>query len=331
MRRLTIFVVVLALIYSAYWVVGARAVRGGAVAQAAALQEAGWAVTFDDLSVQGFPSRFDTSIAALDIASPDAAVGYAAPFLQALALSYQPNRVILAFPPTQTVTLGGAPFEVVSTDLRASVGLAANTSLALDAATAEARQVTVTGDAMGTLTFTDLLTAVRERGGDLPNSYDVYLNAQSLVLPTHLRAQLQGSGLPDTLDIVNLDGTVVLDRPLNRHTLPTWPEDPARVRGLTLRSLTVRWGDLAITGDGAITVDATGTPEGTITLRATDWQRMLDIALDAGLLPPDLQFMAASMGQTLSQGQPDLNLPIRFQNGNLSLGPIPLGPAPKVF
>jgi hypothetical protein len=58
---------------------------------------------------------------------------------------------------------------------------------------------------------------------------------------------------------------------------------------------------------------------------------MLDIALEAGLLPTDMQFLARSMGQTLSQGATDLTLPISFLNGNMSVGPIPMGPAPKFF
>lgn len=331
MRRLTIFVVALALIYSAYWLVGARTVTQTAEARIAELRQAGWQVGYNDLAVRGFPSRFDTSVTALDLTSPQGDIRYAAPFVQALALAYQPNRVILALPDQQDITLGGQPFGIASTGLRASVGLTANTALALDTATAEAQAVTVTDPGGGSWAFTDLLAAIRAASGR-PHSYDVYLNAQNFALPDSWRARLSAGGsLPPALEIVNVDATVVLDRPLNRHTLPAWETDPGQLRGLTVRTLNIRWGELAITGDGEITVDETGTPKGTLTLRATDWQRMLDLAIEAGLIDPDFRFMASSMGQTLAQGAEDLTLPIRFLNGNFSIGPIPLGPAPKFF
>ena len=331
MRRLTIFVLAVAVIYSGYWFVGARAVTNTAEAQITQLRNDGWTVDYDDLVVRGFPSRFDTGLTDIQVGSPNGDLGYAAPFLQAFALSYQPNKAIMAFPNTQDLTFGTETFNIASTGLRASVGVGANTALSLDAVTAEAQDVVVSNPQMGALSFTDLLIALRE-SSPLPNSYDVYFNAQNVALPDQISALLNSGGtLPAALEIVNADATIVLDKPLNRHTLPAWEVDPGKLRGMTVRDLNIRWGDLAITGDGSITVDETGTPDGTMTLRATDWQRMLDIALEAGLLPVDMQFLARSMGQTLSQGAPDLTLPLTFLNGNMSIGPIPLGPAPKVF
>ncbi len=329
MRRLTIFVLVLAALYSAYWYAGYQALTRGADAQVAQLQDAGWTVTYDDMAVQGYPSRFDTSLTNLAVASPDGAIGISAPFLQALALSYQPNNVILAFPEEQQVTVSGQEVTLQSSRLRASASVAANAALELDAITAEAPDLSLTTADGQSLKMTDVLAAVRA-SGPLPNSYDVYINAQTITLPDRLAAFLTAAGgLPDALEVATADVTVVLDKRIDRYTLPDWQADPGKLRGLTVRSLAVRWGELAITGDGEITVNTVGTPNGTLTLQLTDWQRMLDIALQTGLVPQNARFMALSMGQTLSGGEADLDLPLRFQNGNMSLGPVPLGPAPK--
>lgn len=331
MRRLTIIVAIVAALYSAYWFIGAQALDRTAQSQVAALREEGWAVAFDDLSVRGFPSRFDTTVTDISVVSPDGALGYSAPILQALALSYQPNSFILAFPDTQEITVQNTTFTANTTGMRASVTLGANTALSLDSVTAEASEVTLISATAGTWTFTDFLAALRE-SGPLPNSYDVYGNFENIRLPDAFTSSFNKSGnLPAAIALAKIDATVMLDRPLNRHTLPDWQNDPGRLRNLDFKSLLVTWGDLSIRGSGELSVSSSGVPDGTLTLIANDWQRMLDIAQSAGLIPTEYQFLARSMGQTLSGGSPDLVLPITFQNGNLSVGPIPLGPAPRFF
>lgn len=331
MRRLTIIVTSVAVIYSAYWFIGARALSQTAQSQITLLRDEGWDIAYTDLAVNGFPSRFDTTVTDLRITAPDAAMGYAASFVQALALSYQPNSAILAFPDTQDVTFQNTPFTVDTTGLRASAKVNPNAALSLDAITAEASAVAIRNVDLGEWQFANFLVALRV-AGPLPNSYDFYGSLEAIRPPEALFARITQSGaLPETIEIAKLDATVTLDRPLDRHTLPDWQNDPGRVRGLDVKSLLVTWGDLSIRGRGELTVRSDGTPDGTLTLIANDWQRMLDLAQEAGLIPADFQFLARSVGQTLSGGAPDLVLPVTFQNGNLSVGPIPLGPAPRFF
>jgi len=204
----------------------------------------------------------------------------------------------------------------------------ANTALSLQDAAAEADQITLTSPGLGEVQLTDALAAIRETSG-LPNSYATYLSAENLTLPAAISQQLPDSDLPQAIEVVKADATVTLDRPLNRHTLPNWQTDPGRLRGLTLRDLTIRWGDLALTGDGEITVDDSGTPEGTLTIRVINWEKMLETALAAGIVPKDLRFMARRVGESLSGGSQNFDLPIRFQNGNWAAGPFPLGMAPR--
>lgn len=328
MRRLTIFVLVLAALYSGYWFLGARTVAQTAEAQIADLRAQGWSIAYDDLSVRGFPSRFDTSVTALDLQSPDGQIGYQAPFVQAFALSYQPNKLIAAFPDDQVVMLGGQPLTIQSSGLRASTALAANTALALDQMTVEADEMRI-NSASQTLKFTHLLGAIRA-SGPLPNSYDAYVNAQNITLPEAIREALAAGDLPDMMEVASADATVVLDRPIDRHTLPQWERDPGKLRGLTLRSLNVTWGPLTFGGNGDIMVDANGIPDGVLTLELQDWQAAFQLAFDTDLVPDNARFFATAMGTNLSGGNTDLSLPIRFQNGNMSIGPYPVGPAPNL-
>jgi hypothetical protein len=329
MKRLTYFVVILALIYGSYWVAGSYAVENGARTQLEKLRDDGWDVDYSALKTRGFPSRFDTTATDISIETPDRAFKYEAAIVQTLALSYQPNRMIVAFPPTQTLSLNGLPITVKSEQLRASAGVATNTALSLDTITAEATLLTISFAPDRQIALSNVLIAMRE-AGTLPNTYDAYASVTDIALPSALMSQIDPtSGLPTTIEAAIFDASVSLDRPVDRHTVRDWSRDPAQLRNVTLRSLALTWGAFLITGDGAFTVDAAGTPDGTITITFNNWKGMLAVAQSAGMIPDQYKFMAQSIGQTLSQGEVALVLPITVQNGNLSIGPLPLGPSPK--
>lgn len=331
MRLLTIVVVVLAALYSGYWFLGARALAGALETQVAELQDDGWTVDYEALNTAGFPSRFDTTATNLTVADPAGTLSYEAPLLQMLTLSYQPNRVIVAFPDTHKVTVPqiGA-IDVTSNGLRASANVGVSTALPLRNVTAEAESMTLENAAGLGVTLQNLLIALRE-GAGVANTYDVYVGAQALQLPAPLMARLNPTGiLPDSIKVAKVDGAVTLDRPLDRTTTSEWARDPAQVQAFALRDLALTWGNLMISGDGAVTLDAAGMPNGTITLRANDWQQMLDIAIEANLVPQNAVFLARSMGQSLSLGAQDLTVPVAFADGRWSIAGFDLGPAPQL-
>jgi len=329
MKRLTYFVVILALIYSAYWGIGSFALKNALQNQLTALENDGWTVDYATLETKGFPSRFDTTARDLSITTPTRSFSYATDILQVLALSHQPNKAIVAFAPEQHLTLDGLPITVISNGLRASIGVNANTSLSLDAVTAEATSLRFDMGQGVVTSLTGILAAMRESSA-APNTYDTYLTASDIAWPALIMGQLPAaSGLSDTIDSMTIDTAVTFDRPIDRLSLVAWETDPAQLRGLTLRSLNITWGPFQITGDGSFAVDETGTPDGTITLTANDWQGMLTAAQSLGVVPDQYRFIAQNIGQTLSQGDDALVLPITAKDGNLSIGPLPLGPAPR--
>jgi len=329
MRRLTIVVAILALICSAFWFIGARTATQTVTTQIETLRAKGWEVNYDAFEISGFPSRFESTTDALTIAVPTRRFRYEAPLLQPFALSYQPNRTIVVFPPSQSLTLAGQAFDVQSTGLRASLGVAANTALSLDDVTVEAETLALNNASSDSLSAEGVLLALRA-AEPVPNSYDIYATGQNITLPPQFAQLLaQTEGLPSTVAMATFDARIVLDKPLNRHTLPAWNTNPGHLRDLELRSFTLKWGDIVIASDGALQIDADGTPEGTVSLRVTEWEHLLDLALRTGALPPNLGMMARSMGQSLVDDTGALSLPVTFQNGNMAIGAFPVGPAPK--
>ncbi|HSF64747.1 MAG TPA: DUF2125 domain-containing protein, partial [Paracoccaceae bacterium] len=100
MRWLLWIVVAAATLWSGYWFAGSRALERGAV-QAIAMQAAQGFVSQADVSVQGFPNRFDLTLTEPRFGDPARGLVWEAPFAQLFALSYKPWHLIAAFPPEQ--------------------------------------------------------------------------------------------------------------------------------------------------------------------------------------------------------------------------------------
>ncbi len=325
MRRLFIIVMVLAMVYGGYWFVGARTVEGGAQDALADLTTQGWDVKFSELGTRGFPSRFDTTISDLSLTTPDGLLTYQAPFLQAFALSYQPNKVIAAFPPRQTLTFAGQSVTLGSEGLRASAAVKANAGLSFDAATAEAKMLSLASDVAGVRTGKTLLAL---RAAAIPNTYDSYLSVEKITLPDDFWQQMFPHGaLPLSIDTLRLNATATLDQELNRITFTEGP--PPVLTALKLTELVLNWGDLTIQAEGALDIDQNGIPAGKITVTATEWEDLLTGLTNVGLLEPGIADTYRNMGTLLAEGSETLTVPLTFQNGFMSLGALPMGLAPR--
>ncbi|WP_458791146.1 DUF2125 domain-containing protein [Yoonia sp. MH D7] len=326
MRRLTILVLALAAIYGGYWFIGATAVERTANAQVAQMRVNGWTIDYDDLSTQGFPSRFDTTVTALDVKTPRGGLAWQTPFVQALSLSYKPNEVILALPDRQDVTVNGVPLSVTSEGLRASAAVAPNTDLNLTRFTAEVGNMAIEGATGTVLSLSEALVALRPTEAE--RSYDVFADIADLALPLPLRNMLDPAGnYPAILSQMTVDASVVTDRALDRHALAAMQLpllDMIKLNGMTLA-----WGPLQLRGSGAITIDSAGVPSGEVKLEVQNWREMMQMAVNAGLIEQGVSRTLMSMGAILAGGSNSISLPVSFQNGMMLLGPVPAGPAPR--
>ena len=325
MRRLLIAVIVVAVLYGGYWFVGARAVEGGARDALAELEAQGWAVRYSALDTRGFPSRFDTTVTDLQIEHPSGDLIYAAPFLQAFALSYQPNKIIAAFPNRQSITIAGTDYMIGSEGLRASAAVKPNAGLSFDAATVAAQMLSVATD-VASLRSGPAVVALR--AAELPKTYDAYLGIERITLPDDLWQQMFPHGaLPLSIERVTLNATATLDQELNRAAFET--EQPPALTALTLENASVAWGKVVVSAQGELAIDQLGIPTGRITVTARNWETLLQRLENLGIIAPDVAKTYRNMASALSAGSEELRIPINYQNGFVSLGPIPLGLAPR--
>lgn len=312
MRRLTYLIVVLACVYAGYWFVGANRVTNGAETALAQMEAQGWTARAD-VATKGFPSRFDTTLNDLSLVGPAGNWGYSAPFVQTLALSYRPNNVILVLPNTQRIQSRADIGTLTAERLRASATVKPNLALAFDDLTAEGADLTYASDAGWDMTLAALLIAARLQDGQ-DRRYDVYTKLDQFALP----------GDAGTITNTILEADVRLAAPLDRST------QDVLVEQLVINTLRIDWSDVVLIGEGQLDMDAQGRPEGQILLQVENWQVLIPRLVDLGLFDPGFARTAQTMGTLLAQGKDTMTLPLKYENGMGMLGPLPLGPAPRL-
>ena len=324
MRALIWLVLLAGGLWCGWWWVAATGLERGTAAWFDAQTAAGRTATRSSDTVRGFPNRLDLTISDPVLDDPASGFGWRAPFVQVFALSYKPWHLITALPPEQTVTLpDGSGVTITAEKLMASLIVTPGADLALDRSTLAGDGLRLTrGDTsvgVDTLRF-----GTRQAGTAAVHGIALELTGIS---PGGLPAT---SGLAPRIETVRVDTELTFDAALDRHAGIT---QPALV-GLVLREGRINWGDLVIHGKGSLAADATGRAEGRIDIRISDWSQALRAAVAAGLITPEVAPTWARGLEMLERAgngpKGQLDLPLVMGKGRMTLGPLPLGPAPQL-
>lgn len=331
MRILLAIVITLAAAWAGYWFIGSGALRSGVAAWFDARRAEGWQASYSDLSIQGFPSRFDTSLSDIALADPASGLGWRAPFFQVLTLSYTPNRAIAVWPREQRIDTPQGSYALTSEDMRASLHVAASTAMALERGILTAEGITITAENGGNGAFSiGALRLAAEQAGTEPGvgrpRYHLGLAADGVAPPAPLLAR--GDALPRVIDSVAADVTVTFDKPWDRHALEDARPQPTQI---VIKSAEIRWGQMTLAASGVLDVGPGGQPDGTLTVTARNWRKMLETAADATLVTPEMA-QTAERALTVFAGTGEaaksLEVPLRFDGGRVWIGPIPIADTP---
>ena len=310
-------VVVLSVLYAGYWFVGREVLARGIARLEAEASEQGVDLTYVDLHIRGFPSRFDTTLMAPEVRSADGRVSWAAPFFQAFMLSYQPGRFILIWPNDQRLDLAGAAYDAASVDMRASLAVGLTPDAPVNAATLETGAVTVTGPSGDVISWARGLAALRDDKVSEPgHPYDLFAEATGIDHPT------LGTGLS-----VRFDGTGMFDGPIDRHALNGLP----RLTVLAVRDLSIRGNGLLVSATGTLSVNAAGELNGALDLVLPDPPTALARALEAGLLTTGQANLIGSAFEAIAADDGGVTLPLTFENGIAAVAGISLGIVPRLW
>jgi hypothetical protein len=340
MRKLLFLLLAGSALWSGYWFVGSSAVRDGVEDFFADASAQGLVAEKTGVTVAGFPNRFDLTVDGLRLADPATGAGWQAPFVQVFAMTWKPWHIIAAFPPEQQVFIPDDVITVASQDLKASLRAKPSTDLPLAAIVLEADRMAATsskGWTAGAGRSVVSLSADEEvqGAGDAPNTYlfsadlaevtpdPAFLAAvKAVVIP-----DLPASDLPEAIESLRAGVFLAFTAPLDRHSGETGP----LLTRIDISQFAFTWGQLSATAKGQVQADDQGFAAGEVTVELTNWDRLPAILVAAGVVKPELAPTIARGMQALAAQSPDLNvltLTLVLEDGQMSFGPFPLGPAP---
>ena len=329
MRGLLVFVLALGTLWGGYWVVGSAALQSGAEKWFAGQNDNGVEASYADLVVKGFPNRFDLTVTDLHLADPVTGFGWDAPFAQVFSLSWKPWHLIAALPNSQTVTVPDQAIAVGSTSLMGSLKLVPGSALTLDAVVMDGADVVATST-LGWVVKAARAQVSTRQDASVVNGHEVNLTVTGLIPdPALMAAMGPASDFSPLIETAQIDVIAGFSAPIDRFIGQSKPQ----LSALTVKQALVRWGDVELALTGAVVADADGYAEGRIDIALTNWRRVLAPAVAMGLIKaevaPTVENMMALMAQ--QSGDPAvLELPLLMTSGRMSLGPLPLGPAPRM-
>lgn len=325
MRALTWIVGILALVWAGYWFFGSRAVERGATAWFAAQTASGMVADYGTLEVAGFPNRFDLTITDMDLGNPVTGLRWQVPMVQTFAMTWKPWHIIAVLDGEQYVDLADQSLIITQGDARASVVFQPNTDLGLSRVSASMTQAKAVSSQGWTLTA-DVAELHTRLNATAANAHDIAVDATNIAPDPAL---LASAGLPAVITQVRLRATATFSAPLDRNAGVTQP----RVIGLRVDDGHLLWGDLTLTTSGEIFPDADGLAEGRIDITIQGWRRAVPLLVSMGMVKPEVALTVENLLEAMAAqgGDPEtLVLPLVFADGRGTLGPLPLGPAPRL-
>ncbi|SIS52444.1 DUF2125 domain-containing protein [Phaeovulum vinaykumarii] len=335
MGRLIWILLGLALCWDGVWFAATGAARSAVQAEIDTTPQ----VTVAEITRTGFPLSFGLRARDITVTSRGGAVEWAAPQIVLRAPGIAPHQPRLKGYPGQTLRLGEQTYRLDFAAMTGGADVALSAAMTLQAADLrlDAPQL-VPQDMPGGPAAVSADAVALEVTQAAPGMVEIKGGIDALALPETLAAELRARaeslpapGLPEVIERIGLRLRATLDAPLDRAALDAAP----KLTALDIDEIGLRWGALALAAQGRLDIDAQGRPEGRVTLRTTRWREMLSMAADLGVIDPQMEPSLASMLQSFAvqdaAGGDSLDLPLIFQNGLMSLGPLPLGPAPRLL
>ena len=328
MRKLIAVIILLPLLWSGYWFAGSYGLKSGIDVWLTDRRGDGWQVEYQDISVKGFPNRFDTEFEQIQLADPDTGVSWEAPFFQLLALSYKPNHLIAVWPNSQVLATPYQKIDVTSEDMKASIVVEPNPEMTVQRGTLIAENIGFASTSDWDFDVDAISMSLRQIDA---TEYGFSILANNLHPSENLRMWVSDNqNLPAFIENVSIDFEADLTKPFDRSTIE---QTRPQVKTLKISKASASWGELLLRASGTLGVSSKGTLSGELTLNAKNWREMLQVATSAGAISAEVA-AAAELGlglfARLNGSEKTLDTTLTFSNGRMSMGPIPLGKAPRL-
>lgn len=330
--RLAGVLVVVAVAWVGWWLIGARAQEEALEGWLAGRADAGWQADYATLDVTGFPDRFDRRVEDLVLTNPEQGWSLRAPWIASSSATFGINAFTVTVAPSFSFAVPGERIAVETAANRLELVVAPLPSMPLDRT-----QITIADLALGTEEWDagaaafEASVAERDPGSGPENTYDFALRAEDVVLPRPLLRFLDPTGgLEPRLERIELEGQAALDHTLDRDFVEA---GELSARTVVLRRAVFRWGEMSLAARGRIDADDAGLAEGEVALTLENWRRMLRLAEESGAIRRELARGiegALGLASLFGSDKDALDVTLAFEDGRIWLGPVPVGDAPRI-
>ncbi len=325
MRVLSGIVLAVVVLWSGYWFAGSAALQRGAGAWFEQAAAQGLVAHNGGLRAAGYPGQFDLTVTAPDIADPVSGLGWRGADLHLQAMAWKPWHLTAVLPDRQVITTPAGDITIASTGLRATVILHPNSDLALDRTEVQATDLAITTPTGTTLAKAASLISTEDT--TRLHTHRIAVRLTDVTPDPAVMATLDG--LPAVMPALSVDADLLLSAAVDRHAGTTRPQ----MTGLVLDALALDWGPLQVTASGSLASTSDGSAEGRIDFAVQNWRLLPTAMAAAGLVPPELAPTLVRALEVMAQsaGNPAiLDVPLVFKSGRTYLGPLPVGPAPRL-
>jgi hypothetical protein len=329
--RIVKMVTTLAVLWSLYWLGAAYVLRSGIGGWFDGRAAQGWQAEFSDIATTGYPLRHVTTLTSPALADPRSGVAWQGDWLSFGSPAIWPGQQTLRFAETpHYLSYFDQTVAVQANNLTAELHLTAGVALEVKRLTLTAGPWEIDDDDDRLMAAQSLKLAMVQQ--EQPETYKIDVNATEFAPGSKMRRLLQSSeALPSELQALELDMTVQFDRVWDRLALEQQRPQP---RQINLKLAEVQWGEVRLFATGALTVDKAGIPTGEIAVKAKNWREMLVMAQASGAFPEQLLAPAErvlGLLAGLGGNSKSLDINLKFNNGSIAIGPLPIGPAPRII
>ncbi len=326
-----------ALAWTGWWYALARGQEAALAAWFDDRARAGWQAEHDGIGLTGFPLRLEREIAGIRLADPKTGWAWTAPWLRVESATFSPSRVDVTWPGTQSLAVPGERTDIASSAMAATLELRPDSALGLIHASAKvagldirARPGVGAGSGPGwTARAGSVVADIAERVND--DGYAITFRAERVLLPEPVMARIDPTGLAGReVERITFDGAAVFDAPLDRHLIE---DGRLALKAVTIRRASFQCGRMRLEAKGKIEIDDRGYPKGKIRLTARHWREIIALARRSGAIGADMAralTTALELVALLSGDRDELDATLKFRDGEVWIGPLSIGRAPRL-
>ncbi|RPE67152.1 hypothetical protein EDD53_1556 [Pacificibacter maritimus] len=331
MRKLIFLFLIAVVLYSGYWLIGARTTERSIAAWLSARQAEGWQADYAALDTGGYPLSFHTVLQDLAIADPKTGVAYQTSQFELKSRSFTPTRVEATLAQDLRVSTPLQTINATNETINSTLVLGVGPSLTVHQAAFNFSEITAQSSA-GWELFLNEAQAQAVRNPDTPFTYETQFSLTGLKPSSGLLSKLNPEGvLSDTFDSLQIDTTIKFDKDWDITALEGPRPQPKHV---VLHKASAIWGAVNLNIAGEFDVDKQGYPNGTIQIQATNWRELIALGTASGVIPQSMESIALRAGEILAKMKGNANTidaELSLSGGSIAFGFIPLGPAPRLI